>query len=1178
MTFCLRFFKSAIYPVIILTLVLLARWEVQAQAPSPLQTPLQTSAQPAAPATPQLPSITAETIQKRIEQVKEIKELAEENQKKAIDFYNQALENLKKTAYFQDSELVYATKTQDAMQRLNKIKAEIEALNRQPVPSFTHKQNLPQLEQDLVKAEPEFEKNKQDLANWDAEIARRANRQKEALMRVSEIDERSNEIEKQLKVPAPAEEPAPVADARKLELTTRLNLLKAEKPALKNELTSYDAEEAIGFPRIYQDYLKLIAKRSKETVDALKEQISKRRKVESQMRVQEAREKVFATNPLLQPLAEKNQAYAEEIQKLNQKIESVDQKSSQTNKILEDLKKQFDQTKQKEESVGLTGPIGLLLRNQQSMLPNVETHEKNIESRSKLIDEVHLKTFELDDEWADFPTAEAKTAEILKSSKRDLTAEEETDLENIVEETLSKQKEYLDTLIRSNRNYFDKLLNLDVAERALVRQTEEYSDYIQERIFWIKSSSPLSVTELKLTSHSLRWLFSPTHWKELLKTVQKDISNNQIIYVTAFFCFLSLLYLAYNVRQQLRIINKEITRNSYRKFGITARVAFLTLFIAIVWPGMIWFLAWRIGSHPQVPDFVKAVDYSLRQVAWLLFFWELIRQICRPLGLGESHFGWYKQTVSYVRRNIRWVIPFSIPLLFVTLLLHGKETDRNQDLLERLFFIALLLVYTIFARRVFHPRSGLFQSILNYNQEVWYDRFKFIVYFLTLFIPCSLILLSLIGFYFTAMSLFHLTFLTLWLFLCVIIFRALLLRWILIHHRQLSYKQNQERLQAIRKDLQESSTETSFAGITTEEETPADLTKISAQIKKLINATMSVILLMGLLWIWGDTLPAFNRLDTYENSLWSTSIQSLEETENPDGHISYKLTDKLEPVTYFDLGLAFIFAIFAFIATKNIPGLLEFLVLQRLPLDTPVKYAITSLARYFVALIGIFVVFNTIGLGWSKLQWLATALTFGLAFGLQEIFANFVSGLILLIERPIRVGDIITVDEITGVVSRIRMRATTITNWDRKEYIVPNREFITGKLLNWTLTDSVNRISISVGVAYGTDTTRASAIALKILTENTLVLADPPPSITFESFGDSTLNLTLRAYLPSLETRLQVIHELHTSIHEQFNKANIEIAFPQRDVHIYSGNKALAETILNLDPADAVPQNKPDET
>ncbi|MCA9017535.1 MAG: mechanosensitive ion channel, partial [Planctomycetaceae bacterium] len=504
---------------------------------------------------------------------------------------------------------------------------------------------------------------------------------------------------------------------------------------------------------------------------------------------------------------------------------------------------------------------------------------------------------------------------------------------------------------------------------------------------------------------------------------------------------------------------------------------------------------------------------------------------CRPLGLGESHFGWYKQTVAYVRRNIRWVIPFSIPLLFVTLLLHGKEIDRNQDFLERLFFMSLLVVYTIFARRVFHPRSGLFQSILNYNHEVWYDRLKYILYFLTLVIPCSLILLALIGFYFTAMSLFHLIFLTLWLFLIVILFRALLLRWILIHHRQLSYRQNQERLQAIRKEAQETSSEPTIAGltgITIEEENPADLTKISAQIKKLINASMSIILLVGIIWIWGVTLPAFNRLDTAEYKLWSTSIQVVEESKDAEGNPTTRTFEKLEPVTYFDVGVAFIFAIFAFIATKNVPGLLEFLVLQRLPLDAPVKYAITSLSRYFVALIGIFIVFSALGLGWSKLQWLATALTFGLAFGLQEIFANFVSGLILLIERPIRVGDIITVDEVTGVVSRIRMRATTITNWDRKEYIVPNREFITGKLLNWTLTDSVNRISITVGVAYGTDTNKATDLAMKILTSHPLVLADPVPSITFESFGDSTLDLILRAYLPDLENRLQVIHELHT--------------------------------------------------
>ncbi|QDV18784.1 putative MscS family protein.1 precursor [Gimesia panareensis] len=1146
---CSHLRKFFIPPAVYLLLLSGLSFEIQAQVPKKPKS----ADTPNTASTTDTPALTTESIQKRIDQIKNIKDLTEDNQKKAGEYYSQALANLKKTSETQDNAAVFAKNAKDAMQRLNEVKQEIEKLNKQPTPSYSHMQDLPKLQQQLVEQEANLEQFKQQQTSWDETIAGRTNRQKEILTRVGELDDKISDLEKQLKIPAPADEPAVVTDARITELKTRISLLKAEKPALKNEQASYEAEEAVGYPRARQDFLKLQTQKKSEEVEALKKQIIKRSNIESEMRVQEARDEVFATNPLLQPLAEKNQRYAEEIQALNLKIQTVDQKYSQTSKILEDLKKQFTQTKEKETSIGLTGPIGLLLRNQQSSLPNVETRKQSIEKRAKEIDEVHLKLFELDDEWSEFPTPETVTDQIINNNKRKLSTTEKANLKKIVEETLTKQKEYLDTLIRSNNAYFNKLMDLDVAETQLVKQTEEYADYIQERVFWIKSSPPISFSEAKQIPSSLEWLLSPRHWKQLLSALKDDLIRNPVIYATGLFCFLSLVYLAYNVRQQLRIINKEIIRSSFRKFGITARVAFLTLFIAVVWPGFIWFFAWRIGSSPDAPPFVKAVDYSLKQVAWLLFFWELIRQICRPLGLGESHFGWYKQTVLYVRKNIRWVIPVSLPLLFVTLLLHGKEVDRTQDLLERLFFVALLVTYTVFARRVFHPRSGLFQSIMNYNQEVWYDRLKYLVYFLALAVPCTLIILSLIGFYFTAMSLFHLIFLTLWLFLGVILFRAILLRWILIHHRQLSHKQNQERLEALRNETRESAPESNLLGITTEEENPADLTKISAQIKRLVNAGMLVILLVGAFGIWGDVMPAFNRLDTFK--LWSTQVQVVQEEKDTNGNLTQSIIERLEPVTYLDLALAMIYALFAVIATRNIPGLLEFLVLQRLPLDSSVKYATTSLARYIVALIGIFVVFNALGLGWSKLQWLATALTFGLGFGLQEIFANFVSGLILLIERPIRVGDIITVDEITGIVSRIRMRATTITNWDRKEYIVPNRDFITGKLLNWTLTDSVNRVTITVGVAYGTDTNEATDLAMKILKEHPMILEDPAPSITFESFGDSTLNLILRAYLPDLENRLLSIHQIHTSIHEQFNAAGIEIAFPQRDVHLYYGDK-----------------------
>jgi potassium-dependent mechanosensitive channel len=200
---------------------------------------------------------------------------------------------------------------------------------------------------------------------------------------------------------------------------------------------------------------------------------------------------------------------------------------------------------------------------------------------------------------------------------------------------------------------------------------------------------------------------------------------------------------------------------------------------------------------------------------------------------------------------------------------------------------------------------------------------------------------------------------------------------------------------------------------------------------------------------------------------------------------------------------------------------------------------------------------NKLGLRWQNVQWLAAALTVGLGFGLQEVFANFISGLIILFERPIRVGDIVTVDDVSGVVSKIRMRATTITNWDRKEFIVPNKEFITGRVLNWTLSDAVNRITINVGVAYGTDTEKVRAILLQVCEEQPLLLKDPAPVASFESFGESTLNFSLKCFLPNFEGRLDTLHVLNTRIAEEFRKADVEIAFPQRDLRIRSIDRAV---------------------
>jgi potassium-dependent mechanosensitive channel len=292
----------------------------------------------------------------------------------------------------------------------------------------------------------------------------------------------------------------------------------------------------------------------------------------------------------------------------------------------------------------------------------------------------------------------------------------------------------------------------------------------------------------------------------------------------------------------------------------------------------------------------------------------------------------------------------------------------------------------------------------------------------------------------------------------------------------------------------------------------------------------------GLFWVWVPVLPAFARLD--EITLWSV----LETA--PDG------SSMAVPVTLAGVLLGLLALALMTVGARNLPGLVEIGLLSRTRIDAASRYAITSVLRYAIVIFGLLVGLSLLGLRWSQLQWLAAALTFGLAFGLQEIFANFVSGLILLFERPFRVGDVITVGEFSGRVTRIRTRATTIQDFDNREIVIPNKNFITGQLTNWTLTDTTTRVTIKVGVAYGTDPARVHELLLSVAHEQPLVLSEPEPKSWFLAFGASSLDFELRVYVANVADRLPVQDALNTRIAALFAEHGIVIAFPQLDLHV----------------------------
>ncbi len=311
---------------------------------------------------------------------------------------------------------------------------------------------------------------------------------------------------------------------------------------------------------------------------------------------------------------------------------------------------------------------------------------------------------------------------------------------------------------------------------------------------------------------------------------------------------------------------------------------------------------------------------------------------------------------------------------------------------------------------------------------------------------------------------------------------------------------------------------------------------LGEQAKRLVRFVYLFSAVVGTWMIWGDLLPA---LDFFNKIVLPISTQEV-----VDG------VTTLTPLSLSDLLVGLVALAVTLLAAKNLPGVLEITLLQRLPLDAGARYALTTLLQYLIVAIGVISAFSTIGFQWSSIQWLVAALGVGLGFGLQEIVANFISGIILLFERPIRVGDVVTLDNTTGVVSRIRIRATTIINYDKQELLIPNKEFITGRVVNWTLTDKVTRVVVTVGVAYGSNVNQAMSLMLEAAHENENVLEDPPPVATFEGFGDNALTLLLRTYLGAMENRLPTITALHEAINRKFNQAGISIAFPQRDLHL----------------------------
>jgi len=226
-------------------------------------------------------------------------------------------------------------------------------------------------------------------------------------------------------------------------------------------------------------------------------------------------------------------------------------------------------------------------------------------------------------------------------------------------------------------------------------------------------------------------------------------------------------------------------------------------------------------------------------------------------------------------------------------------------------------------------------------------------------------------------------------------------------------------------------------------------------------------------------------------------------------------------------------------------------LLARSHIDVGVRQAIGSILRYVFIVIGFLVILQTAGIDLTALNILAGAVGIGLGFGLQNIANNFISGLIILFERPIKIGDRIEVDDVVGDVVTIGARSTTVVTNDNIAIIVPNSKFISENVINWSYNDRQVRFKIPVGVAYDSDVKLVEKLLLDVARENPDILDTPAPGVRFLEFGDSSLNFELRAWSSSLLHRQgKLMSALNFAILDKFREHGIEIPYPQRDLHL----------------------------
>jgi len=817
-------------------------------------------------------------------------------------------------------------------------------------------------------------------------------------------------------------------------------------------------------------------------------------------------------DPLTQELSSINQNYASELKTLTNQTNLMVKRQEESENQYQQQAKQLANIQQQIGWIKLNSAFGERFLQILQTLPNPPNQEK----LQNKIANARMARYQLEQD------------QTLNEQQR-LAQDSFTSIQN---KLLDSQHVLITQLLQSYDLYLSELGDLRVIYEQLTQQHLTLKSTLNEHLFWVPNANsigPLWFTEFY---QSTQWLIHQAPFIDL---------SNSFSEQSGFWSWWIILFVLCIVTQDIitpkfkAAMAQDVTlvgNVTQDQFVYTYRALINSLAYSIIKPLPV--ITAGLIMYYSSQNMVSAIGMGVLAIGLLYLLYRFTYLLALDRGLLISHFKGEKEIIREGQLRFKTFTLMAIPFFGIMGFTEFIDNSVLRNSIGRCAFIVFCIMLFWFYKDIL----ALSRKEHHYHQDGKNKKLiQRILWAILLLVPPVCAVLAFRGYYYTAFQMLLQLQLSLLLSLGFMLLYQLIKRWMLIERRRIAFDRAKARRAEIlsQRERGEAPQNTNDS-LDTYEEPVVDLETISSQSLGLVRSLLLLAFLVSLIGLWTQTHTAlFSLLDGV--TLWSsnTVINGIEQQL---------------PITLKSLLLGLIIVGFSLMIATNLPGLLELMILQRLDLTQGTGFAITTVSRYLVVFFGLLSSFSTLGMEWSKLQWLVAALSVGLGFGLQEIFANFISGLIILFEKPVRIGDTVTIRDLTGTVSQIQIRATTIIDWDRKEIIVPNKAFITEQLINWSLSDPITRVIVYVSVARDSDPARVEAALYQAVKECDDALETPEPEVWFAGFGKHTQDFEVRAYAKDMNSRWPLRHKLHKRISKKLNENNLELAYPQLEIHI----------------------------